>query len=381
MADIPGSDEFDAQSLENSDQKFLRDEFNTLTILNKATLDNFDPQAPDSRADIHISNSSIEDRIRKEPAFVKIQQERMLRELGIPLTPSTTQTENHLFHYEFGTGDFQEIFYLKKTDGVQVPIFVSYVKERQGYSIKDPELLSNDQAQRVKAEIENYIKRAPLDRRLFNEFGIDPRMIAEMPTEEVEAMLKASDQIKTVETIRPDLQALDGIRLKLARAMLPASEIVKKSRAKHLPQLIEEYEIALNRIATEQIQGQQTIENIYESERLERLSALNKQVKARKRVLKAANVGRTTALTGFGLAGGALAGYIVSPGPIGPIVGATLGTASGIGIGVDNAIGIKRVHERFGSFTEMPSRENTLTGQIGEERDLALRYLQIARFS
>jgi len=286
-----------------------------------------------------------------------------------------------LFQYEYPDGDIQQIRYVTRADGVKVPVFTTLLKQKGGHFIESIELLSNDKAEKTVQEINDYVKEGEIDQRLYSEFGIDPALTeqAHFSLGDKEGMLEAYDNIQNMDTADIDLTHLSKSRMKLIKAMLPTTQWLKNRRERHLPHLIKQYDQELVNVLKQSNLDGEGFDDLIQRERLMRLSGLNRQLKTRQGLVKSAMVGATTAFTTIMTGVGAAAGFMAEPeSQKAPLIGAVIGGASVLAIGIEKGISFHKRNKHARGFSEIYPEED-INEQLHQEMRLANAYFHLSR--
>jgi hypothetical protein len=215
------------------------------------------------------------------------------------------------------------------------------------------------------------------------EFGLEPEFLeaAGLSLADRQAMLTAHDQIQTIEVALPDTNALNDVRERLVKKMVPITSLSSWIRKDNLPKLMEEYEAAVNTLLANSELNPHAVRDFQANEELLRLSALNERLKTRKKVARVGAVALTGAVTLIMGAAGAGGGAVVEQAMAhdlslaGPVLGALVGSAAGAILGRERIRGVKQGSERSRGFDADSSGEY-IYNQVAAEKELADRYLR-----
>lgn len=399
MVDIPDpnlDDESNSSFFINPDQlvthehRILQAEFEGLTILNEAEIRDFDPHGQIDNVDIALQTTFPEYE-ESEKKISEAMRSRMLHNLGLSFEFLPSEDPDNLFQYTYRDGEIHQIRLMSLKNGIKTPVHTSLGKASDGSPIERVSLLSFNGAEELKARFESYLDEHKVNERLKRQFDLDDDFLklSGLTFEDKQAMLAAFDEIQALEVIRPDLKELDKIREKFARSMIPSTGFMEAIFANQEDKIMEEYERQFSELVGRSHMDKKSRKELAYSERLLRLSALERQLKIRRRNVKLGAAVTTIVVTLFGAGTGAVAGVMMiteagqdmsSFPAVQAAIGGVIGGGAGLSIGLEGVVRVRR-RAKYTSSGFLPIADSaeeskgSLRKQFQHERRLAKSYL------
>lgn len=382
MSNLPGQgdtgipENFDMGSLESPAQRILRDEFEQTTVLNAAALADFDPNQTTANTVIEL-NTAFPEAEDGEPQLAKLMREKMLRELGLDFHMAPSHDPGTMLQYTYRDGEVDQIRLVERPDGVRVPVLTHLASDNDGNAVERVRLLSHELAAERVARHQDNLDEQKVDLRLMKEFDLDEEFLeaAGISLEDKIAMLAAFDEIGDLDVAKPDLKALEKVRQDLVKTMLPGSQFLQTLREDKIHGATMAYGEGIVGFFEKHGVDKRSAKEILESEQLLRLTALNKQLRIRRRVATLGNTAMTAAAMVSGAMGGALIGVSVLN-DYEPVAEAVVGAGLGLLAGIQKTYQLRknsRAVENF-SHLEKLDADRTLDDQLAGEYQLAQSY-------
>ena len=265
-----------------------------------------------------------------------------------------------------------------REDGIEVPLLIKAKRiqdpgEKDIFAYENVELLSDSKAQEERLKIKDYRDAETMYKRLQDEFGLDREFLEEagLSIDDLQSMIFSHDEIQLLEDAKPDHHVLDKLRSKYAKALLPAATVLRTFRPEQ--KAVDAYRSELSHLLEQTGES----EDFLEQEQLYRLSALNKQARARRRVTKtnavAASTGVTTIGTGTGYVVGVMLENSLGVPAITPIATTSIGLASAVSMSYQRLKDLKRRVPKM-LYDDPSSQYEPLHEQLKSEADLAHRF-------
>jgi hypothetical protein len=377
----------DARDIESPNQQLVREAFEETEAANRITLNSFDPNSPDIRADIGLVTYFPEAEAI-EPQIAESKRLVMLRGLGLEFQNLEGGHPDLIFQYKYRDGEVDQIRLLTRSDGVKVPVFTALGTDEENNPIERIRLLSYAQAEDFAGQLENNLDEHKLNARLKDEIGLDETVInlAHLSFEDKRSMLAAYDEIQNLDVIKPDTGALDHVRKKLVKTMLPGSKFMSLLRDNRLTKAQTAYENSMSGLVEHCGFDAKATKEFIQSERLHRLQSLNEQLRFRRRVAKMGLVAMSSLVTIVGTGTGAASGAVMAiessnDTATGAAIGALVGGGSGLWIAIEKGIHARKRNRLISGFsTDYFSTSGELDRQLRAEQKLANDYITLLNY-
>lgn len=377
----------DARDLESPNQQLVREVFEETEAANRITLNNFDPNSPDIRADIALATYFPEAEA-VEPQIAASKRQIMLRDLGLDFQNLESNHPDLIFQYKYRGGEVDQIRLLTRSDGVKIPVFTALGNDEENNPVERIRLLSYAQAEEFAGQLENNLDEHKLDARLKNEIGLDETMVglAHLSFEDKRSMLAAYDEIQSLDVIKPDTADLNHVRTKLVKTMLPGSKFMSLLRDSRLTKAQAAYENSMAGLVEHCELDAKAANEFMQSERLQRLQSLNEQLRFRRRITKLGLVAMSSLVTLVGTSTGAASGAMMaaernSDTITGAAIGALVGGGSGLWIAIEKGVQARKRNRSISGFsTHYFDNSGELNRQLNAEQKLANDYIRLLNY-
>lgn len=374
----------DARDIESPNQQLVREAFEETEVANRITLSDFDPNSPDIRADIELATYFPEAEA-VEPQIAESKRQVMLRNLGLEFQNLQHGHPDLIFQYKYRGGEVNQIRLLTRSDGAKIPVFTALGNDEDNNPVERIRLLSYTQADNLARQLENNLDEHKLNERLKNEIGLDETMIglANLSFEDKRSMLAAYDEIQSLDVIKPDTDALNHVRKKLVKTMLPGSKLMSLLRDSKLTKAQNTYENSMTELVEHCGLDTKATRELMQSEQLRRLQSLNEQLRLRRRIAKMGHLAMSSLVTlvgtGTGAASGALAAVQANNDTItGASIGALVGGGSGLWIAIEKGMHARKRNSLISGFsTHYFNNSGELNRQLHAEQKLANDYIRL----
>lgn len=374
----------DARDIESPNQRLVREVFEETEVANRLTLNDFDPHNPDVRADIALITYFPEAEAA-EPQIAESKRRLMLHSLGLEFQNLEIDHPDLLFQHTYRGGVVNQIRLHTRSDGVKIPVFTALGTSQDNNPVERMRLLSYTEAGALATKFEDNLDEQKLTARLKNEIGLDDTLLelAHLSFEDKRSMLEAYDEIQNLEVIKPDTDVLDRVRKNLVKTMLPGNKLMSFVRGHKLEKAQATYEASMSGLVEHYGLDTKATTELIQSERLHRLQSLNEQLRFRRLTTKIGLIAMTSLATltgtGTGAASGAIVAIEANDDTIkGAAIGALVGGGSGLWIGIEKAVHLRRRTGLISGFsTNYFTNSSALDRQLREEQKLANNYITL----